>query len=1564
MSTVGRVERLMCSVALVGLIGGAGPILAQERTPAETSTASSRTTRVVDSLGRVHYRMKKFTLAERKAAARRLEEKLARAGKNRLSARLPIGDYVTKANGELFPDYSGVTPNWANTPPLRKFVSGLPGLCGPGTAGENNLGQCIPVAVAQPSPVAGEGAAVDYYEIELGEYNEQMHLDLPGPYNPTTPGALGTRLRGYRQTNTTDPDASEFHYLGPLIIAQKGKPVRIKFTNNLPAGAGGNLFIPVDASIMGAGAGPNVSDAARTATPPDVLCSTNLASPGEGVPAGCFTHNRATLHLHGGVTPWISDGTTHQWITPAGENAEYPKGVSVYNVPDMENPGKPPVPPALDPGAGVMTFYYTNDQSARLIFYHDHASGITRLNVYAGEAAGYLLQDPTELDLIARNIIPADQFPLVIQDKSFVDAATIGTTDPTWNWGTGAVDPLTGLRQPVTGDLWWPHVYMPAQNPYDLSGLNPMGRWHYGPWFWPPTTGIPWGPVANPYYDCGPGGPCTRPEQYPEVPGAPNPSWGAEAFMDTPIVNGTAYPTLTVQPKAYRFRILDAAHDRFFNLSWFVAADKTTATSFPPDPLLPPVALCNGSVATANCTEVSMINAAPNPAFPELWPTDGRDGGVPDPAAKGPDWIQIGTEGGFLPMPVVIPAQPITWNGDPTTFNAGNVQDHSLLLGPAERADVIVDFSAYAGKTLILYNDAPAAFPALDPHYDYYTGAPDMTDIGGVAPTLPGMGPNTRTIMQVYVSPGAAQPFDTAALNAEFDSTGPGDIGVFQRSQDPIIVGQAAYDPAYFRTVTAPAVETFPTTYPYWGYARIQDNSMSLETVSGGRVTLPLEPKAIQDEMGETFDDYGRMSAKLGLEIPFTQAGNQNFVLQGYADPPTELIRLSDSAVPIGTPMADGTQIWKVTHNGVDTHPVHFHLFHVQLINRVGWDGAIRPPDPNELGWKDTVRISPLEDTIVALRPIAPAPATLPFKLPNSFRPLEPALPIGSTLAFANLDPQGNPVTVTNQVSNFGWEYIWHCHILSHEENDMMRAIVFAATPEAPTVQSIVSSAPPFPASIGLAWADNSLTTTGFRLERATDSTFISNLAQLNLGKVTGYIDDDPALVPGLTYHYRVIALNTVGSAVPGYPTITAESLPAVFPPIVFAPGSVASSLSPRALAFAIQMVGTASAAQTVTLTNLGSTTLTIDSISLTGPHAAEFGLTNTCGASLAPAASCTADVTFTPALAGTRTAGLTISTNDSSNPLQTVALSGTGTTTAVGDVGTDFDGDGRADILWRKGATGESAVWLMNGATTLSGALLTTVPAPWEVADAGDLDGNGMADVLWRNGTSGDNAVWFMNGTSVVSSSLIASVAPGWDLAGAGDFDGDAREDLLWYNPTTGEAAVWLMNGTTIASGAVLGTVGANWVALVGDIDANGKADVSWFDPATGQTAFWVMDGAALVSGALGSPVPAGWAPVGVGDFDGDNKVDLLLRSVATGENGIWFLNGPAVASTASLPTLGAPWAVGGVGDFDGNNMADVIWRDTTTGDNAIWFMNGATVVSGAFTAPVVDTGWTVELP
>ena len=96
------------------------------------------------------------------------------------------------------------------------------------------------------------------------------------------------------------------------------------------------------------------------------------------------------------------------------------------------------------------------------MFYHDHAYGITRLNVYAGEAAGYLIQDDVELALINggtvggrtfnAGTIPSAMLPLVIQDKTFVDNATIlgaTGTDPTWNWGTGPRNPSGNITAAV-----------------------------------------------------------------------------------------------------------------------------------------------------------------------------------------------------------------------------------------------------------------------------------------------------------------------------------------------------------------------------------------------------------------------------------------------------------------------------------------------------------------------------------------------------------------------------------------------------------------------------------------------------------------------------------------------------------------------------------------------------------------------------------------------------------------------------------------------------------------------------------------------------------------------------------------------------------------------------------------------------------------------------------------------------------------------------------------------------------------------------------------------------------
>ena len=104
-------------------------------------------------------------------------------------------------------------------------------------------------------------------------------------------------------------------------------------------------------------------------------------------------------------------------------------------------------------------------------------------------------------------------------------------------------------------------------------------------------------------------------------------------------------------------------------------------------------------------------------------------------------------------------------------------------------------------------------------------------------------------------------------------------------------------------------------------------------------------------------------------------------------------------------------------------------------------------------------------------------------------------------------------------------------------------------------------------------------------------------------------------------------------------------------------------TVSPTSVAFAKTVVDETSAKKPVTLTNIGTTTLTISSIAISGDDSGDFGQTTSskpCGSTLAAGKSCIVEVTFTPTQVGARSSQLTITDNSLSSP-QTVALSGTG---------------------------------------------------------------------------------------------------------------------------------------------------------------------------------------------------------------------------------------------------------------------------------------------------------------
>jgi FtsP/CotA-like multicopper oxidase with cupredoxin domain len=1042
-----------------------------------------------------------------------------------------------------------LNPNCDSGTALRKFVDQLPlpalpgGLAIPKSTDKSFVSNplaanYIPVGVPSPwvNPV-GVATTDDYYEIAVVEYKQKMHADLANPTvlrgyvqidpyttdskaglsngatqikingTPITTSIALTQIDGVTPILIPRPDNSvpastlvldsqhirgadgviyklvqawavdKPQYLGPVLTASKGKPTRIKFINLLPSGRAlnnarnGDIPLPVDETLPGAGYGPDGKIK--------------------------FSQNRAMIHLHGGDNPWISDGTPHQWITPAAEAlpsaggtlktiadqaalnnvdpTHYLKGWSAVNVPDMP-----------DPGPGAMTYYYPNGESARMEWYHDHTFGLTRLNVYEGMASAYFLSDAADgLATYEGVSIPAEQIPLVIQDKTFVPK-DIAVEDARWDavyWGGES-------------SLWYPHVYETNQLPTvpaapagfptklaaSIDGTYPPGRWDWGPWFWP---------VFPSFYDRLPSG--EHIASYNTVAGVAANSGLSEvtvtpeAFMDTALVNGKAYPTLTVEPKAYRFKILNAANDRYFNLGFYLAADKvTTSATSPKDPAAQPV-LCDGvqkrtdnsTPALTDCTEVKMVGfdtSYPNAYYPTLpttpftpdgqfsFPTTGGplgtgwgpqtgffalDNSVPDPATAGPSMTMIGNETGYLASAVNIPSTIVNYEISKQAITILNVKERGVFVNPAGRVDVVVDFSKYAGKTLILYNDTGAPVPAGDPRLDYRTGMGDNSTVGGAENVLPGYGPSTRTLMQVYVSPTVTTPggitngVDQTAINTAVQA-------LFKKNQPNPIVPAGNYGTINTGTTGTGAAYVgfgFTTTDPIT-YTQVKSGCTSAATCTETLVTLPsggtvvnakTENKAIQELFEPTF---GRMNATLGVELPYMTALTATTVPLGYVDPATE-------TVPEGQ-----VQFWRITHNGVDAHPVHFHLVNVQVINRVDWAGLVKPPYPDENGWKETVVMAPLEDIFVAVRAKAPS---LPFGLPLSVRPRDPsqALGAGGTGAngvgaptvvsgFTQINPaDGSPMTVTNQMDNYQWEYVWHCHILGHEENDFMRPFVF-----------------------------------------------------------------------------------------------------------------------------------------------------------------------------------------------------------------------------------------------------------------------------------------------------------------------------------------------------------------------------------------------------------------------------------------------------------------------------------------------------------------------------------------
>ncbi|MGI6317849.1 MAG: multicopper oxidase domain-containing protein [Firmicutes bacterium] len=298
-----------------------------------------------------------------------------------------------------------------------------------------------------------------YYEVTMKEFFHQMHSELPGP----------TKVWGY-----------EGKFPGPVIEAERGERVRVKWINDLPE----EHFLPIDRTIHGSG---------------DSMLDV-----------------RTVVHLHGAEVESDSDGYPDAWFTKGYKH--------------------------VGPRFEREVYEYPNNQRAATLWYHDHAIGITRLNVYAGLAGLYIIRDHQE----RVHNLPAGNYeiPLIIMDKSFND----------------------------DGSLFYPRT------------------------------------VNNP------------------PPNFPDPSITPGVAGDCILVNGKVWPYLEVEPRKYRFRILNASNERFYRMK----------------------------------------------------------------LDSGQSFIQIGSDGGLLERPVKL---------------------KEITIAPAERVDVIIDFSQQVvGSRIILNNTANTPF--------------------------------------------------------------------------------------------------------------------------------------------------------------------------------------------------------------------------------------------------------------------------------------------------------------------------------------------------------------------------------------------------------------------------------------------------------------------------------------------------------------------------------------------------------------------------------------------------------------------------------------------------------------------------------------------------------------------------------------------------------------------------------------------------------------------------------------------------------------------------------------
>jgi FtsP/CotA-like multicopper oxidase with cupredoxin domain len=634
-----------------------------------------------------------------------------------------------------------------------------------------------PLLIPPVMPKAGTikmrgGKPADYYEISMKQITQQI---LPASLPMTT-------VWGYGSVNGAgSKNALLLHNAPSLTIeAQWNRPVRIKWINDLKDASGNFLphLLPVDPTL-------------HWANPPGGTAGRDTRPTFDTTPDAYTGPVPIVTHVHGAVgVADDSDGYAEAWYLPAagGIPANYATEGTWYSF----FKAKAKASYGVDWGPGYATFQYPNHNRASTIWYHDHALGMTRLNVYAGPAGFYLIRGG-----------PAG-------DKAVLDSRS----------GKTAVLPGPA---PNEGDKFPPNkTYREIPIAIQDRAFNSDGSLFY--------------PDSREFFD---GATASEPGFIPDTDLSP--IWNPEFFGNTIMVNGNTWPFQNVEQRRYRFRFLNGCQSRFLILDF------------------------------ANISGV------------EVW--------------------QIGNEGGFLAAPVNLTA----------------TNNNRLLMGLAERADVIVDFTNVPAGNYVLGN----------------------------------LGPD--------------EPFGGGEPPGDFDQA------------DPDTTGQIME----FRVGAALAPD--PTTPPQF---------LVLPPIAPLPAPKTTRPLALLEMMSMDWD--GPAEAMLG-----TVDGDGDATHKMWSEPVTE------------NPNPGDTEVWEFYNGTADAHPMHIHEIVFEVVDRQSLvtneegespppfelTGSPRPPEAWETGPKDTVIAYPGEVTRVRGQ----------FTTPGRF--------------------------------------VWHCHIVEHEDNEMMRPYQIGTAP-------------------------------------------------------------------------------------------------------------------------------------------------------------------------------------------------------------------------------------------------------------------------------------------------------------------------------------------------------------------------------------------------------------------------------------------------------------------------------------------------------------------------------------